>query len=284
MHSKTTNPEQETPWWPRRALERHPISRVHVCTRSAHTPPPLAHVVNLPRLEVVVSGLYLNRIETGIEAGELRLRPGDVLYAPPNAWNLPCWRQRGSVLSVLWGRRQVGVSLVQGEGQESALQVQKRAFPRPTGGLLPSLFDALQHAAADRTAAPTLVPICQAIVAGVARELEATQTQARQTDSRFEAICLHVQNEYAHAITRDSAAAHFGISPTHLSRLFRQEGLMTFSSYLNHVRIDRAKHLLRNYELKLEDVSARCGFSDASYFCRVFRQLVHTSPAKYRRG
>ena len=48
---------------------------------------------------------------------------------------------------------------------------------------------------------------------------------------------------------------------------------MTFIDYLTHVRIARGKYLLCNYNLKLEDVGARCGFRDAPYFCRVFRTV-----------
>ena len=57
---------------------------------------------------------------------------------------------------------------------------------------------------------------------------------------------------------------------------------MTFSSYLTHVRIDRAKHLLRSYNLKLDDVAVRCGYHDTPYFCHVFKNLTKATPAEYR--
>jgi YesN/AraC family two-component response regulator len=57
---------------------------------------------------------------------------------------------------------------------------------------------------------------------------------------------------------------------------------MTFSSYLTLVRIDRAKHLLGNYNLKLDDISARCGYHDTPYFCHVFKHITHCTPMEYR--
>lgn len=57
---------------------------------------------------------------------------------------------------------------------------------------------------------------------------------------------------------------------------------MTFSSYLMHVRADRAKHLLRSYHLKLDVVAARCGYRDTACFCRVFKRLAKVTPADYR--
>jgi len=77
-------------------------------------------------------------------------------------------------------------------------------------------------------------------------------------------------------------AEQFGITPNHLSRLFQTHGHMTFSSYLTHVRIDRAKHLLRNYNLKLDEIAARCGHFDASHFCHAFKRLTKMTPAEYR--
>ena len=56
---------------------------------------------------------------------------------------------------------------------------------------------------------------------------------------------------------------------------------MTFSSYLMHVRTDRAKHLLRSYGLKLDEVAARCGYRDTAYFCRVFKRATGLSPHQY---
>jgi YesN/AraC family two-component response regulator len=77
-------------------------------------------------------------------------------------------------------------------------------------------------------------------------------------------------------------AAQFGITPNHLSRLFQTHGHMTFSNYLTHVRIDRAKHLLQNYNLKLDEIAALCGYYDAPHFCHVFKRLTKTTPAEYR--
>ena len=95
-------------------------------------------------------------------------------------------------------------------------------------------------------------------------------------------ICFYLQNNYQEPITRDSVAAQFGVTPNHLSRIFHTQGHMTFINYLTHVRIARSKYLLCKYNLKLEDVGARCGFRDAPYFCRVFKRLTKITPAEYR--
>jgi len=93
---------------------------------------------------------------------------------------------------------------------------------------------------------------------------------------------VYLQNHYQHEITRESVASEFEVSPNHLSRLFHTHGHMTFSSYLTHVRIDRAKHLLRDYNLKLDDIAVRCGYGNAPYFCLVFKRTTKLTPAEYR--
>src|SRR6185369_3623896 len=98
----------------------------------------------------------------------------------------------------------------------------------------------------------------------------------------LEDVCAYLQGHYQYDISRDSVAHEFGISPNYLSRIFQVQRHMTFSGYLMHVRTDRAKHLLRRYDLKLDDVAARCGYRDTAYFCRVFKKLAKVTPAEYR--
>jgi AraC-like DNA-binding protein len=112
-------------------------------------------------------------------------------------------------------------------------------------------------------------------------EAPASAAESR-AQSLFERVCVYLQSTYHEDVTRDSVAGQFGVTPNHLSRLFHAHGHMTFISYLTHVRIDRAKYLLCNYNLKLDDIAARCGFRDGPYFCRVFKRLTKTTPADYR--
>ena len=98
----------------------------------------------------------------------------------------------------------------------------------------------------------------------------------------LEEACVYLQNHYQYDVTRESVARQFRISPNYLSRIFQVQGHMTFSSYLMHVRTDRAKFLLRSYNLKLDDIAERCGYHDTAYFCRVFKRLSKLTPAEYR--
>lgn len=85
-------------------------------------------------------------------------------------------------------------------------------------------------------------------------------------------------------ISRDSVAGHFRVSPNHVSRLFKNEGMVAFNDYINYVRINRAKYFLKNRRQTMDEVAVSCGYSNASYFCRVFKKMTASRPARTGRS
>jgi AraC-like DNA-binding protein/ligand-binding sensor protein len=77
-------------------------------------------------------------------------------------------------------------------------------------------------------------------------------------------------------------AAHLRCHPDFLSRKFKQYMGMELSSYLRQVRIDRAKKLLENPKLSIDDVAEQTGFSDRVNFSKVFRRLAGQPPGHYK--
>jgi AraC-like DNA-binding protein len=274
---------EQSPWQPENLMPRIPVSKVYVCGRQVE-PPLYSHVVNFPRLEVPLSGCYENEIESDKGAVNIRLAPGDALFAAPNCWNLPTWRHKVQLMSLLFGKKQIGISIVSSNGSANpTLTAQKFSIPRPLTGPLPKILDAmveLQMGGGPLAAFPDLArALLLCVQESVRQPAPPTGTRAM---SLMEDVCVFLQNHYQYDITRDSVARQFSISPNHLSRIFQLHGHMTFSNYLMHVRTDRAKHLLRSYNLKLDDVAARCGYRDTAYFCRVFKKLAKMTPAAYR--
>jgi AraC-like DNA-binding protein len=247
-------------------------------------PPAYSHVVNFPRLEIPLSGIYENEIERGGQIERVRLRPGTALFAAANCWNLPEWKPGLQLLSLSFGKAQLSISLVTAR-QRSYPQVdtKKYAIPRPLTGPVQHLLEAL-HAMQELGVEPdAMTAAVRALVLSVENLLrQPVDKPTSQAHKLLEEIRTFLQSHYQYEITRDSVARQFNISPNHLSRLFQTHGRMTFSGYLTHVRIDRAKHLLKSYSLKLDDVAARCGYNDTPYFCHVFKRLTKQTPAEFR--
>jgi AraC-like DNA-binding protein len=73
-------------------------------------------------------------------------------------------------------------------------------------------------------------------------------------------------------------AQAFYLSPNYLSHLFQKCGPMGFNEYLNHIRLEQARMLLKGHDMKVKDVAHACGFADSNYFCRLFRKNTERSP------
>ena len=88
---------------------------------------------------------------------------------------------------------------------------------------------------------------------------------------------------YSDNISLDELAGLAGLSPFHLSRVFRREVGMPPHAYQTQLRILKAKALIRAGR-QLADVAAATGFVDQSHFARHFRWLVKLTPGRYSRA
>ncbi|EEF24867.1 conserved hypothetical protein [Ricinus communis] len=84
-------------------------------------------------------------------------------------------------------------------------------------------------------------------------------------------------------ITLADAANHLMVSERTLIRHFNKKLGMTPHTYLQNVRIDAAKILLKETNLILGKVAERTGYFDVTYFKRVFRETVGVSPTVFRK-
>lgn len=83
-------------------------------------------------------------------------------------------------------------------------------------------------------------------------------------------------------INLDDIAEKVGISPNYLPVLFRKEVGIPISEYINQIKIDEAKKLISYSQKPLAEISALLNFSDQSYFTKVFKKFVGTTPKQYR--
>lgn len=72
------------------------------------------------------------------------------------------------------------------------------------------------------------------------------------------------------------------VTPNYLSGKFSRDMKQSFSNYLTHLRINVAKELLNDVSKKVYEVSLAVGFSDVSYFNKVFKEHTGLTPLQYR--
>lgn len=84
-------------------------------------------------------------------------------------------------------------------------------------------------------------------------------------------------------VSRDDIARRACLSPTHFSRVVKQTFGYSFTELLSRLRVDRAREALTLTEKTLAEVSAECGFTDQSYFTKVFQKYTGHTPGEYRK-
>ena len=92
-----------------------------------------------------------------------------------------------------------------------------------------------------------------------------------------------IRREYAFLDGIGELAERLEVSQEYLTRCFCRFIGMTPGKYLNRVRIENARLLLRQGGHSIQFVSEACGFTNANYFARVFRAAVGMNPAEYAR-
>ena len=93
---------------------------------------------------------------------------------------------------------------------------------------------------------------------------------------------MHYIAEHAcEEITLESAAHGIGISSSHLSHFFSGKLNINFRRFINAIRIDRARMLMRDPNLTLVEISDRCGFSNMRTFRRAFAQEMGCLPSEH---
>ncbi len=74
-----------------------------------------------------------------------------------------------------------------------------------------------------------------------------------------------------------------GISEVYMRQLFHAQFGVSPKRYLLELRIERARQLLSDTSLAIQEIAATCGFGTANHFCRLFREMTGQTPGEYRR-
>ncbi|MFC4403019.1 response regulator transcription factor [Gracilibacillus xinjiangensis] len=93
----------------------------------------------------------------------------------------------------------------------------------------------------------------------------------------------YIEENYNEHLTLTTLANHFHFNPSYLSSYFRTHHKTGFIDYLNNVRINKAREMLETSSMAISTISEMVGYSDPSYFNRVFKKMIGKSPSNYRK-
>lgn len=99
---------------------------------------------------------------------------------------------------------------------------------------------------------------------------------------RVQLACQFIQANYKRPITLEEVAEKIRISGRQLQRIFREQGMGSFSDYIEAVRLERVCGQLLESDEPIERIALEQGFASGNYLYYVFRKRFGTTPGAYR--
>ncbi|CCO07733.1 response regulator transcription factor [Desulforamulus hydrothermalis] len=124
------------------------------------------------------------------------------------------------------------------------------------------------------------------LLANIAKSKEPTGQEVDQPKSQIyfiEKSIKYIHDNFKQKLTLQMVSAHVFMNPQYFSRIFKKEVGVTYTDYVNKLKIEYACKLLKTTNYPVYRISSECGFTDPSYFNRVFVQLMNMTPKAYRR-
>lgn len=132
------------------------------------------------------------------------------------------------------------------------------------------------------------LPSIQAVLQMVENCIYALEKQISETKSgsRDEVAKAksYIYEHYKEDISVEVLADLVYLSPGYFSYIFKKETGVNLSRFVRMYRIEKAKELLENTNMKIVQICSETGFSNVSYFCKNFREYCGCSPEQFRKG
>lgn len=119
-----------------------------------------------------------------------------------------------------------------------------------------------------------------ALVVAVNKLPEVAQDENYQ-DDRLVSILNYIQANYQD-VTLESLAEQFRLSVPYISKYIKDKSGKTFGEHVAHMRMKKAKALLRNGNMTVEHISAAVGYQNVEHFNRSFKKMFDMTPIQYR--
>lgn len=108
--------------------------------------------------------------------------------------------------------------------------------------------------------------------------------ERNRNEKHIDEMKEYIFENYTKKINIEDVSKHVGLNPDYLGKLFKKVEGYTFTDYIIHLRMEKAKELLGNRQLTIKEISYMVGYSDPNYFSRAFKKYVGVSPNRYERG
>jgi two-component system response regulator YesN len=92
----------------------------------------------------------------------------------------------------------------------------------------------------------------------------------------------YIKNNYFSGLSLKLIAYNNHVNASYLGQIFKKEVGQTFVDYVNKFRIKKAKELLANTHMKVNEIAIKVGFTDPHYFLKIFKKYTHLRPSEIK--
>lgn len=169
---------------------------------------------------------------------------------------------------------------------ESGKRIFRGEFLDPPSTLLPLLKSFMIEAdnsgpGSEEVLEALGVQICHALIRSARRYPEMRDRVSSRVE--IDRVVEHMHTHPGEKITVEGLARIARMSPSHLSRVFREETGQAPIEYLLRIRLDRAKKMLLAGDMTITEIALDCGFGSAAYLSARFTRKYGVSPSSYRK-
>lgn len=109
------------------------------------------------------------------------------------------------------------------------------------------------------------------------------EQDTNSTDKKIQEVAQYIESNYFDInLNLNNIADHFNITPSYLSKKFRDEYGISIIDYLYKIRISYSIKLIKDTSLKITDIAQMVGFQDSNAFIRIFKKYYGCTPGKYK--
>lgn len=91
------------------------------------------------------------------------------------------------------------------------------------------------------------------------------------------------ENYYDVNLSLEEISKNIFLTPAHICVIFKDYTNTTVNKYITEYRLDKAKKLLKDPSIKMNEIASRVGYRDGNYFAKTFKKEIGYSPSEYRR-
>lgn len=110
------------------------------------------------------------------------------------------------------------------------------------------------------------------------------QFQRIEKDDKISMIVKYIDTNYSDEISLDYLSDKYKINSSQISKQFKAKTGVNFWDYLSERRINRAKELIAETDLTIQDIYTRVGFNNRTTFIRCFKKISGMTPTEYSRS